>query len=85
MAKASSEFHSNKGGLAALSDLEKAVNKQESLAEAYEDLAATSAPAGQALLEKYSVGDASVEAELQELKRGMLAGGAPTPSLPHKP
>ena len=85
LAKASSEFHSNKGGLAALSDLEKAVNKQESLAEAYEDLAATSAPAGQALLEKYSVGDASVEAELQELKRGMLAGGAPTPSLPHKP
>lgn len=83
LAKASSELHSNKGGLAALDNLEKSVNKQETVAEAYEDLAASSAPAGQALLDKYAVGDASVEAELQRLKTGLLGGGTPNLSLPH--
>jgi len=83
LAKASSEFHSNKGGLAALDNLEKSVNKQETVAEAYEDLAASTAPAGQALLDKYAVGDASVEAELQRLKSGLLGGGSPSLSLPH--
>ncbi|MCX8512258.1 MAG: PspA/IM30 family protein [Chthoniobacteraceae bacterium] len=83
LAKASSEFHSNKGGLAALDNLEKSVNKQETVAEAYEDLAASAAPAGQALLDKYAVGDASVEAELQRLKSGLLGGGSPSLSLPH--
>ncbi len=83
LAKAASEFHSGKGGLAALDDLEKSVNKQESVAEAYEELAGSSAPVGQALLDKYSVGNASVDAELQQLKSGLLGGGTPNLSLPH--
>ena len=66
-----------------MDNLEKSVNKQETVAEAYEDLAASSAPAGQALLDKYAVGDASVEAELQRLKSGLLGGGSPSLSLPH--
>ena len=45
LAKASSEFNSNQGGLAALDNLEKSVNKQESTAEAYEELASAAAPA----------------------------------------
>jgi len=76
LAKASSEFNSNQGGLAALDNLEKSVNKQESVAEAYEELSASAAPAGQSLLEKYSVGEGSIDAELEQMKKA-LAGGAP--------
>ena len=84
LAKAASQLHSGKGGLAALDDLEKSVHKQESVAEAYEDLAGSSAPAGQALLDKYAVADASVEAELQRLKSGLASGGGTPNLLPHR-
>jgi phage shock protein A len=81
LAKASTQF-SNQGGLAALDNLEHAVNKQETEAEAYEELAVDAGPAGQNLVEKYSIGEGSVEDELARMKQGMLGGGAPTPSLP---
>lgn len=84
LAKASQEFSSNQGGLAALDNLEHAVNKQESEAEAYEELATSSGPAGQSLLEKYSAsGDASVDDELKRMKAQLLPGaGGPNLSLP---
>lgn len=78
LAKAASEFSSKGGGLAALDDLEKSVNRQESEAEAYEELSAQTGPAGQSLLDKYdvTVGDASVERELLQMKTQLLGGGA---------
>lgn len=84
LAKASQEFSSNQGGLAALDNLEHAVNKQESEAEAYEELAASSGPAGKSLIKKYSAsGDASVDEELQRMKVQLLPGaGGPPPQLP---
>ena len=81
LAKASTQF-SNQGGLAALDNLEHAVNKQETEAEAYEELAVDAGPAGQSLVDKYSIGEGSVEDELARMKQGMLGGGAATPSLP---
>ena len=81
LAKASSEFSSSRGGLGALDNLEKSVNKQETEAEAFEELASLNAPAGQALLDKYSLGESSVEQELQQMKTVLLTGGQ-TPSLP---
>ncbi|MEK0445136.1 MAG: Phage shock protein [Verrucomicrobiota bacterium] len=81
LAKAASEFSSSRGGLGALDNLEKSVNKQETEAEAFEELASLTAPAGQALLDKYSQGESSVEHELQQMKTVLLTGGQ-TPSLP---
>lgn len=85
LAKASSSFSSDKGGLAALDNLEKSVNRQEHEAEALEELSAQTAPAGQALLDKYAVGDASVDDELQRMKTALLGApkGQPLP-LPHE-
>jgi phage shock protein A len=84
LARASTEFSSKQGGLAALDNLEQSVNKQESEADAYEELGAVSSTApGQALLEKYSTGEASVEDELQKMKAA-LPGGATPLSLPHQ-
>jgi phage shock protein A len=61
-----------------------AVNKQESVAEAYEELAATSGSAGQTLIEKYSVaGNTSIDDELQRMKAA-LPGATPPLSLPHQ-
>ena len=84
LAKASQEFSSNQGGLAALDNLESSVNKQESEAEAYEELASSAGPAGQSLIEKYSVaGDSSVDAELQKMKLALGQGSSgPNLSLP---
>ncbi len=84
LAKAASAFQSNKGGLAALDDLEKSVKKQESVAEAYEELSASTAPAGQALMEKYAVANDSIQAELEQMRAGLLQGGSPNLSLPQQ-
>lgn len=84
LAKASSDFSSNQGGLAALDQLENTVNKQESEADAYEELAGDAGPAGQSLLEKYSSGSASVDAELAQMKTALLGGGKATPQLPQQ-
>lgn len=82
LAKASQEFSSNQGGLAALDNLEKAVNKQENVAEAYESLAIDAGPAGQSLVDKYSAaGSSSVDDELAKMK-AQLTGGDPKLSLP---
>ncbi len=84
LAKATTEFSSQQGGLAALDDLEKAVNKQETQAEAYEELAsAASSSPGQQLIEKYSAGQSSVDDELARMKASL---GAPAQnlSLPHQ-
>jgi len=82
LAKASTQFSSKQGGLAALDNLERAVNKQETEAEAYEELAIDAGPAGQNLVEKYSIGEGSVEDELARMKQGMLGGGPATQALP---
>jgi phage shock protein A len=79
LAKASTEFNSKQGGLAALDNLETSVNKQESEAEAYEELAGSSSAPGQELIEKYSSGEASVDDELQRMKAALP--DAPTPRL----
>lgn len=84
LAKAASAFQSNKGGLAALDDLEKSVKKQESVAEAYEELSSSTAPAGQALMEKYAVANDSIQAELEQMRAGLLSGGSPNLSLPQQ-
>jgi phage shock protein A len=84
LAKAASAFQSNKGGLAALDDLEKSVKKQESVAEAYEELSSSTAPAGQALMEKYAVAHDSIQAELEQMRAGLLPGGSPNLSLPQQ-
>lgn len=85
LAKAASAFSSGQGGLAALDNLEKSVLKQESEAEAYEEIAAVSGPAGQSLLEKYSTADSSVDQELEKMKANLLGGGSGQPiQLPHK-
>jgi phage shock protein A len=76
LAKASTQFGANQGGLAALDNLEQAVNKQESEAEAYEDLALDAGPAGQNLVEKYSIASSSsVDDELEQMKQNLLGGG----------
>ena len=85
LAKASTEFSSKQGGLAALENLETSVNKQESEAEAYEELAGSSAAPGQELLEKYSSGDASVDDELQRMKAALPGAPAPQAGLPGAP
>ena len=79
LAKASTEFNSKQGGLAALDNLEASVNKQESEAEAYEELAGSSGAPGQELIEKYSSGDVSVDDELQRMKASLP--GPPAPRL----
>jgi phage shock protein A len=80
LAKASAQFSSNQGGLAALDNLESQVNKQETEAEAYEELAdASSGAPAQKLIEKYTSGDASVDDELQKMKAA-LAGGSGAPA-----
>jgi phage shock protein A len=84
LAKAASAFQSNKGGLAALDDLEKSVKKQESVAEAYEELSSSTAPAGQALMEKYAVANDSIQAELEQMRAGLLPAGSPNLSLPQQ-
>ena len=84
LAKAASTFQSNKGGLAALDDLEKSVKKQESVAEAYEELSSSTAPAGQALMEKYAVANDSIQAELEQMRAGLLPAGSPNLSLPQQ-
>lgn len=84
LAKASSDFNSNQGGLAALDNLQKSVSKQECEAEAYEDLASSTAPAGQALLEKYAVGGGAVDSELEQMKAALLGGGSKSLSLPQQ-
>lgn len=84
LAKATTDFSTNQGGLAALDNLEASVNKQETQAEAYEELAATtSSTPGQNLIEKYSAGQSSVDDELQRMKASL---GAPAQnlSLPHQ-
>src|SRR5206468_10874190 len=70
LAKASTQFNANQGGLAALDNLEHTVNQQESEADAYEELATDAGPAGQNLVEKYAVpGGTAVDDELQKMKR----------------
>lgn len=77
LARASTQFSSSQGGLAALDNLENAVNKQESEAEAYEELAIEAGPAGQNLVEKYSIaGGGAVDDELQRMKQQLLGGGS---------
>jgi phage shock protein A len=77
--KDSSQVSSNQGGLAALDNLENSVNKQESEAEAYEELAADAGPAGKSLEEKYSIaGSSAVDDELQRMKQSLLGGGTPS-------
>ncbi len=84
LARASTEFSSSQGGLAALDNLENSVNKQESEAEAYEELgAAASTPPGHELLEKYSTGTGAVEDELQRMKAALPGGSTPL-TLPHQ-
>jgi len=84
LAKAASAFQSNKGGRAAQYDLEKSVKKQESVAEAYEELSSSTAPAGQALMEKYAVANDSIQAELEQMRAGLLPAGSPNLSLPQQ-
>jgi phage shock protein A len=79
LAKASTQFSSNQGGVAALDNLENCVNKPESDAEAYEELAAEAGPAGKSLEEKYSIaGSSAVDDELQRMKQSLLGGGTPS-------
>lgn len=68
-AKAASEFNDNKSGLAALDDLEKSVNADESEAEAIEELVGSEyANSGDALEEKYgSTSGTAVDDELAAL------------------
>ena len=67
LAKASSEFNTGDSPLAALDDLEKQVNAEESEAEAWEELTHEDT-ASQSLDEKYGSGSSSdVEAELAKL------------------
>ncbi len=82
LAKASTEFGNNQGGLAALDNLEQSVNKEESTAEAYEELAVDAGPAGQSLVDKYNAGTGSVDDELAKMKQSLLGGGNATPALP---
>jgi len=84
LAKATTEFGEKQGGLASLDNLEAAVNKQETQAEAYEELAdAASSTPGQNLIEKYSAGSSSVDDELARMKAS-LGAPAQTPALPHQ-
>ena len=69
LAKASSTFNSGDSPLAALDDLEQSVEKQETEAEALEDIVGDE-NAGGALEEKYSDSGSKVDDELKELMAG---------------
>ncbi len=67
LAKASSEFNTGDSPLAALDDLDKAVNEQETEAEAWEELSEEDSSV-HSLVEKYgSGGDSDVDTELAAL------------------
>ncbi len=68
LAKASSAFNSSESPLAALDDLQNAVDASEAEAEAWEDLSAEERGSTQALEEKYGGGVSSIEVEFEELK-----------------
>lgn len=68
LAQAQSDFGNDTSNpLAALDDLEEAVNAAECEAEVYEELAAESQE-GESLVDKYSVSDTAVDDELAKLK-----------------
>ncbi|MDP8239521.1 MAG: PspA/IM30 family protein [Candidatus Hatepunaea meridiana] len=74
LAKASSDFNTGDSPLAALDDLEKAVNTEESEAEAWEELGIDDL-SSQSLEEKYGSGSsADVEAELAKMMAGSKKG-----------
>ena len=67
-AKAQTDFNSNRDGLAALDDLEKAVNSEEAEAEAFEELAGSTEEAkSEDILAKYSQPTSEVDDELAAL------------------
>lgn len=67
-AKAQTDFNSNRDGLAALDDLEKAVNSDEAEAEAFEELAGSTEEAkSDDILAKYSQPTSEVDDELAAL------------------
>lgn len=68
LAKATTDFNSGDSPLAALDNLEKAVEKSESEAEAWEEMGEDSSP-DQALEDKYGSGSSDVEDELAELMK----------------
>lgn len=68
LAKASSEFNAGKSPLGALDDLEKAVDEQESEAEAWEEMVGTeSAGSAAGLADKYGAASSSVDDEVAKL------------------
>lgn len=69
LAKASSAFNSGESPLAALDDLQNAVDTSESEAEAWEELSADEASPAKSLEEKYGGGgEGVIDVELEELK-----------------
>lgn len=66
LAKATSDFNTGSSPLAALDNLEKAVESEEASAEAWEELVQVDEP-GKLLEEKYGSGSVSVDMELQKL------------------
>lgn len=67
-AKASSDFNSGNSALSALDDLEKEVNKEESEAEAWEELVGSEYEnSADSLEDKYKTGSSDVEDELASL------------------
>lgn len=68
LAKASSEFNAGSSPLAALDDLEKSVQTQESEAEAWEEIVGSeTSGSADALADKYAVGSTDLDDEVAKL------------------
>ena len=83
LAKASSTFNSGGSPLAALDDLQNAVDASEAEAEAWEELSAEETGSMQALEEKYGSGAGVIDVEFEELK-ALAASTSGAKRLPSK-